>query len=181
MTNKITEGVKKYYSEKIVNYGPTSKGVDWNSTESQYLRFEQLCKIINKSSKFTLCDYGCGYGELFNYLKKNVSDEFTYKGFDISPEMIDEANRIYSTQSSAQFSSLLPTDKVNYTIASGIFNIRLQLANDEEWLNYLLNTLEQINAISTDGFSFNALTSYSDKEFMQDYLYYADPNILFDY
>ena len=38
-----------------------------------------------------------------------------------------------------------------------------------------------MNQISTKGFSFNVLTSYSDKEFMRDYLYYANPLDLFDY
>jgi hypothetical protein len=31
------------------------------------------------------------------------------------------------------------------------------------------------------GFAFNHLSSYSDKEYMQSYLYYADPLFLFDY
>ncbi len=181
MNNKIEEGVKKYYSEKIGNFGATSKGVDWNSTETQYLRFEQLSRIITKNSNFSICDFGCGYGELLNYINKYIGKEFSYNGFDISPEMIAEANRIFPASSTQKFSTQIPTEKVNYTIASGIFNIRLQLASDEEWLQYLLKTLEQINSLSTDGFSFNALTSYSDKEFMKDYLYYADPNFLFDY
>ena len=31
-----------YYDKKIKEYGPTSKGVDWNGEESQYLRFNIL-------------------------------------------------------------------------------------------------------------------------------------------
>jgi len=181
MNDNIKKGVIKYYSEKIVNHGATSKGVDWNSTESQYLRFEQLCKVITINSNFSICDFGCGYGELLNYINRHLSKEFNYIGFDISPEMIEKANQLYPATPSCKFSTQLPTEKVNYVIASGIFNIRLNLANDDEWLKYLLSTLQQINSLSTDGFSFNALTSYSDKEFMQDYLYYADPSFLFDY
>ena len=38
-----------------------------------------------------------------------------------------------------------------------------------------------MNSKSKHAFSFNLLTKYSDKEFMQDYLYYADPLFYFDY
>jgi hypothetical protein len=45
----------------------------------------------------------------------------------------------------------------------------------------MIETINLFNQISTSGFSFNALTKYSDKEFMKDYLYYSDPLVLFDY
>ncbi|MNE88029.1 hypothetical protein D3C80_1852890 [compost metagenome] len=38
-----------------------------------------------------------------------------------------------------------------------------------------------MNACSRKGFSFNCLTSYSDLEYMRDYLYYGDPCFYFDY
>ena len=41
--------VQRYYSEKLRVHGPTPAGVDWNSTESQQLRFDlllQLCAAI---------------------------------------------------------------------------------------------------------------------------------------
>jgi hypothetical protein len=38
-----------------------------------------------------------------------------------------------------------------------------------------------MDEISTRGFSFNVLTSYSDEDKKRDYLYYADPLFLFDY
>ena len=42
-------------------------------------------------------------------------------------------------------------------------------------------TLDEMDAGSRRGFAFNCLTSYSDAERMQDYLYYADPRVLFDH
>ena len=38
-----------------------------------------------------------------------------------------------------------------------------------------------MNKFSLKGFAFNVLTKYSDKEYMQNNLYYADPLFLFDY
>ena len=61
--------IASYYSEKLAEYGDKPQGVDWNGEESQIIRFEQLCKLINHEiSIFSLNDLGCGYGALLDYL-----------------------------------------------------------------------------------------------------------------
>ena len=40
------ERVADYYSEKVRQHGETAQGVDWNSTESQKTRFDQLLGIV---------------------------------------------------------------------------------------------------------------------------------------
>ncbi|MBP9185879.1 MAG: class I SAM-dependent methyltransferase [Bacteroidia bacterium] len=179
MTDKIINGVKDYYTQKIKENGVGAKGVDWNSKESQYLRFKELCGVIKQES-FTILDYGCGYGELINYLNL-IYANFQYTGFDISEEMLSEAYTAFSKFPNAKFINEINNVKVDYVIGSGLFNVKLNLANEEEWQNYILNTLREMDKISNLGFSFNALTKYSDKEFLKDYLFYSDPLILFDY
>ncbi len=182
MSSKILSGVEQYYSQKIAEHGNTSLGADWNSKESQYLRFEQLSKVITDAKPFSLLDYGCGYGEYVNYLSLNFSaDLFTYTGYDVSEKMIAAANELFANRTNVLFTKKLPATKFDYTIASGIFNVKLDLASEKEWLEYIVNTLTEMDACSEKGFAFNALTKYSDKEFMKDYLYYADPLFLFNY
>ncbi len=172
--------IDKYYSEKVKQFGIDSKGVDWNSKESQFLRFEQLCKVIPKNnSTFSVLDYGCGYGALVEYLNKDYSN-FSYLGFDISAEMITQASKIYSSSHNSftiNKEKLIPCD---YVIASGIFNVKLD-ASIIEWEQYITNTIQELNHLSIKGFAFNILTSYSDKEYMKDYLYYANPCVYFDF
>ncbi len=173
---QILNEIEKYYSDKIKEYGATSRGVDWNSKESQFLRFEQLCKVIS-SNHFSILDYGCGYGSLIEYLKSRFK-EFEYLGYDVSEEMIVKAKSIFPNY---KFTTILDNNlKFNYVIASGIFNVKLE-TTDNEWLKYILQIVHQMNQLSTKGFSFNILTKYSDKEYMKDYLYYADPCYFFDY
>jgi hypothetical protein len=102
-------------------------------------------------------------------------------GFDISAEMLAEAQKLFDGNSRVKFSSLLYENKVNYIIASGLFNVKLNLATNEEWLDYIIETLNDIYSHSLSGFSFNALTKYSDSDHIKDYLYYSDPLFLFDY
>jgi len=70
--------------------------------------------------------------------------------------------------------------EVDYAIASGIFNIRLE-SSETEWRQYVTGILDRMNRMARKGIAFNMLTSYSDAEFMKAHLYYADPCFYFDY
>jgi len=94
--------------------------------------------------------------------------------------MIEEAKNIIKENENLIWTTNVPEEKYDYVIASGIFNVKFQ-TNEEVWMEYILETLEKINALSVKGFSFNILTSYSDKEYMKDNLFYADPLFFFDY
>jgi SAM-dependent methyltransferase len=177
---KILGNVEGYYSEKIEVHGATARGVDWNSPESQRLRFVQLLKLTDRSHPFTINDYGCGYGALADYLK-DEGYPFQYCGFDISPKMLAIANeRHVGMQKVAFVAKEQDLSDADYTVASGIFNVKLQTSSSE-WESYLLRTLETISRLSKRGFAFNVLTKYSDAEFRRPDLYYADPLLLFDY
>lgn len=171
--------VADYYSNKLIEHGETPQGVDWNSAESQALRFEQLFKIVNQGESFSLNDLGCGYGALYDCLIEKY-ENFTYTGIDVSQVMIDAAIERYKNTPQARFVLAGEPDTVSdYSIASGIFNVR-QGRSDNEWFAYVEATLDALDRTSRSGFAFNCLTSYSDAHKMRDYLYYADPCALFD-
>jgi cyclopropane fatty-acyl-phospholipid synthase-like methyltransferase len=172
--------VRDYYDMKLREHGPTPAGVDWNSPESQTLRFRQLLKICDSSSPFSINDYGCGYGALVDYMISQAY-EFSYTGFDLSNQMIAEARKIHQGIDSCRFVSDESLMKqADYTIASGIFNVKQQFA-EKEWESYVFDTIRKITLLSRRGFAFNVLTKYSNPERMRPDLYYADPLSLFDY
>lgn len=176
----MLERVRQYYSDKVVAHGATAKGADWNSPESQAVRFEQLLKMCNPSHSFSLNDYGCGYGALVEYMAgKNY--QFRYAGYDISAQMIAKAKELYGDRTGCGFfseeTSLVVAD---YTVASGVFHVKLQVS-DQAWEEYILHALGTMARLSSKGFAFNMLTKYSDPERMRPDLYYADPCFLFDY
>lgn len=179
-TTDILEEVATYYSSKLKDYGQTPQGVDWNGEESQNCRFDELLKIVNSSGPFSLNDLGCGFGSMLEYMNNHYTD-FEYTGLDISASMVTAAQERFAGQNNARFmTSGKPVALANYTVASGIFNVRQDRSNDE-WLDYILEVLDTMNEYSSDGFAFNCLTKYSDAEYMRDYLYYADPCAIFDH
>ena len=94
--------------------------------------------------------------------------------------MIRTAEQRNQNSTQARFVLSSEPDQVaDYGVASGIFNVRLG-RSDDEWRSYLEATLDVLDRTSRIGFAFNCLTSYSDADKMRDYLYYADPCVLFD-
>ncbi|MCX8070705.1 MAG: class I SAM-dependent methyltransferase, partial [Thermodesulfovibrionales bacterium] len=166
--------------EKMIAFGEQSRGVDWNGEESHRIRFEQLTKILYPINDFfSINDLGCGYGALIDYLDANGFN-YRYFGYDISDEMIKRAKSRFFHKHNCNFYNHCEMNEADYTIANGIFNVRLDV-EDDKWLGYILKTLALINEKSTRGFAFNILTSYSDAEYKKEYLYYADPCFFFDF
>ncbi|WP_257291686.1 class I SAM-dependent methyltransferase [Endozoicomonas sp. ONNA1] len=176
---KLLSEVADYYSAKLAEHGETAGGVDWNGEESQALRFEQLCKIIDVTENFSINDLGCGFGSLYDYLEARYK-MFSYSGIDVSKDMVETANNRYADKENACFVvSNEPESISDYSVASGIFNVRME-RSDDQWRKYFEETLAVLDRNSRLGFSFNCLTSYSDEDKMHDYLYYANPCELFD-
>ncbi|MBA4372490.1 MAG: SAM-dependent methyltransferase [Thermodesulfovibrio sp.] len=181
--NNLLASINNYYSAKIERHGPTPNGVDWRNEESQLLRFEQVLKIIDDDREFGLNDVGCGYGKLFDFMKKNISNKFLYCGYDLSGAMIEQAKSLYQNNDNCSFIQVKDQSAfavADYTVASGIFNVKQDCA-DEEWREYIIETLLRMNSASKRGMAFNCLTSYSDRHLMRADLYYADPCGFFDF
>jgi len=174
------EAIKNFFGETLETYGPTPLGANWNSETSQELRFEQLVKLCDRTRPFTIIDFGCGYGALFNFLTVR-GYTVTYTGYDLLESMVEKAQGLFKERANCAFTMHLEElQTADYVVSSGIFNIRFQYTQDT-WTEYVLETLHKMNDLSSKGFSFNMLTKYSDADHMRPHLYYADPGFLFDY
>lgn len=171
------EHIKAYYDAKINKYGAVPAGVDWNSVESQNSRFELLLDVIEEQDKdFSILDYGCGYGALYSYLlSRFIDSNIKYIGYDVSIEMIKAAKKNYDSSLNVVYTLNYPEEKVDYCIASGIFNVKTDNVSIPDWEEYIKSELHKMNNSCRKGFSFNMLTSYNDFDSRKAYLYYADP------
>lgn len=176
----IVRPVADYYAGRLREHGPTPRGVDWNSTAAQEIRFEQVLRICDLRSPFTLLDYGCGYAALHDYLAaRRIACR--YVGYDIADDMIAAARRRHPDLPpealTTDAAALRPCD---YVVCSGLFNVRLA-TDPARWEAYVLATIDRLAALAVRGFAFNALTRYSDPEKRRADLHYSDPAALFDY
>ncbi len=176
----ILGDVERYYSGKIREHGPSPRGVDWNSAESQALRFDQLVKVCDPSHPYRLIDLGCGYGSLLDHLRGR-GDRVDYLGLDLSEGMIAAARRLHPGDPAGRFRVGDRDDApADYVMASGIFNVK-QRTPEGEWHDYIVETLGAMSGMARRGFAFNILTSYSDPDRRRPDLHYADPCWFFDH
>ena len=180
MSSDLLRGqARDYYEGKLRAHGATPAGVDWNSQESQELRFALLAHLWRDESDASILDYGCGYGALADYLRAR-GHHGGYVGFDVSDAMATAAHtRVKSLTAcrvTARREDLEPAD---YAVASGVFNVK-QGADEQAWRDYIWETVADLAVLGTRGFAFNALTSYSDADKRRADLYYLDPLEAFD-
>jgi len=174
--------LNQYFTEKLAIYGTTPKGVDYNGSESQEIRFEQLVKVIDPSQKFTLIDYGSGYGALFDFLARKGWD-FEYHGVDLIEEMVIAGREAHKEFPNVHFTTNeKEAPLADYLLASGIFNVKMETAYDD-WQEFVFQTLKRMDELCSKGFSFNLLTKYSDADHMaaRPDLFFADPLLFFDF
>lgn len=173
---------ESFYRDKLSTRETNAEKVGWKNQSAQQVRFEQLLKLIDTHQPFTLNDLGCGLADYYEFLyHKNL--KFSYYGYDVMADMIDRAKKRLESEVNTQLFLIKQAEEIllnDYTIASGIFNIRF-VNSDEEWKNYILTTLSSVNEKSKLGFAFNMLSLYSDEHMRKSELFYGDPLYFFDY
>lgn len=170
--------VRQYYEGTLARHGPTPRGADWNSAESQMLRFQQLARIVDDPAASVL-DYGCGYGALCGYLR-GIGHTGDYVGFDVSDRMRAAGEATNAGRGCRYTSDARSLEAADYVLASGVFNVKLQ-TSDAEWNTYMRDIVRDMTRLARRGLAFNALTTYSDPERRRDDLYYADPLEFFNF
>ena len=176
----ILHRVREYYGHRLREHGPTPRGVDWSSAESQERRFRELSRLWDGDPAATIVDYGCGYGALARYLR-TIGHTGEYTGYDVSEPMIATARGQAAGLADCRFTSVraeLP--RADYAVASGIFNVKMDTPVTE-WHEYTLDTMSDLASLGSRGFAFNALTAYSDADRQRPDLYYADPLACFEH
>ena len=115
---------------------------------------------------------------MLKYINDNY-DNIDYFGYDFSKSMIKQAKIINDNLKKTSWLSVLKeAHTFDYIIASGIFNVKLNY-HHSGWLKQVIETLDKINSLSKKGFSFNLLTTFSQKEKRRNKLFYGDPGYLF--
>jgi len=172
--------VKNYFIEKLNEHNATHRGVDWNTVESQEIRFSQLLHMIDASKRYSLLDFGSGYGGMYDYLVR-LGHKLHYVGYDIVEPMIAKGRELHLNNPDCWFTSNIhEVPVVDYAVVSGAFNMKLDIDFDV-WTQVVIKALNQMDKHSSKGIAFNMLTKYSDADRVRPDLYYGDPCFFFDY
>ena len=164
MRDRDKNRIIELYESRYDTFGYDVKSVGWGNIESQDLRFRILSEIADISSS-SVCDLGCGFGDLYPYLRKHF-DRVEYFGIDISGKLINEAKKRYP-QANVEVRDILhnpPQRKYDYVFSSGTLSFKLP--NHKKYIEKMLRAMM---AMSSKGVSVNFLSSYVDYQLEKNF------------
>jgi SAM-dependent methyltransferase len=155
---RIYSDVEAYYGARVAKYGATPLGVDWSCQATQSLRFVQLLKICDFSTRFSLNDVGCGYGALCAFLAMRYPDlGIDYLGVDLSKAMVSRARRRFARADQRFVVGQASPRLADYSVASGITNVNVGYPR-AVWEEFVAAMLRDMRGTSRRGFSVNFMS-----------------------
>ena len=128
---KKNQNITYLFASALEQHGPQSpQAVLWGTRKTQYFRFKILCDIADLfgSQVYTILDYGCGLGDLLEYLRFQ-GFRGDYIGVDITKELIHEAKKKFRSDHQSTFIHIHSERDVkkyrpDFFLLSGVFNIQ---------------------------------------------------------
>jgi SAM-dependent methyltransferase len=154
----------EYFENLLAKHGPNYLALDWNSPESQKLRFQVLQEMLiygKKAANLSLLDLGSGLGDLYGFFKAEgllTRNKISYQGYDISPKLVEAARKKYPDAKFAVKDILAERElpRFDYVFCSGIFNIRT--TDEAAHLEHVQSMLQRAYDLSTCGVATNFLS-----------------------
>lgn len=113
-----------FYNASIDIYKHTARGLHWASKSRQVVRFEVFKNLLHdRLSELRIVDAGCGFGDLYHYLKSQKCLPLEYIGVDCHTKMVKIARE--STNQKILHLDILTSSlpEADYYLCSGALNI----------------------------------------------------------
>ena len=139
----------------IAGYGADSSfALGWRNEHDQRVRFDALAGIADLNGK-TVMDAGCGYADLYSFLKERYPEMAHYYGVEQIPELADKAITRYGHLPDTTFiaRNFLHADLpiCDYVLASGSLNYGSSVNG------FIYKAIEKLYSHCTIGLGFNLL------------------------
>jgi SAM-dependent methyltransferase len=184
--NDIKSATIERYSKRYSKLGRDVKTLGWGTKEQQYYRFECTLDYGDLSGK-TILDIGCGFGDYLDFLVSKKIPFKKYIGWDINPDLINEAKKTYASNKKAEFEvvdifsdSFKLSQPVDVVLMLGLLNFNLK----ESYNNYEYSKLFIAKAFSfaQEGFISDFLSTYKTPDYpAEDFVFYHDPKVMLDF
>ena len=136
--------IRSAYTRRFREKGAQAEGVFWASRLSQQARFEQVLQDMKSeqgTDRFSLADIGCGYGALFDYIRRTEAWRgIDYSGVDINKEMISYCQREHAQHKHRFTTGRKPDRAVDFAVFVGTFNL-CHTDDYALWQDYILRQL----------------------------------------
>lgn len=183
---KISNQTIKRYSDRYNKLGYNVKTLGWGSDEQQEYRFTQtLYADLNQKR---ILDIGCGFGDYYSFIKKNGINIKKYTGWDINPNLIEEAAKIHKADKKKSFEVRNIIDEVSDTnkpkadigVMLGVlnFNLKDDFSNHDYSKLIIKKAFDMVDELLIVDF----LSEYRTKSYhKEDFVFYHDPVKMFKF
>ncbi|MDX8397686.1 MAG: class I SAM-dependent methyltransferase [Mariprofundaceae bacterium] len=163
------------HKKSVEHFGFSAKALYWASSDEQDVRFKTLAGI-NVSNGDSLLDVGCGFSDLFHWLKSHKMT-VDYTGIDISPDVLHEnkqRNPDLTLLSGELFDFDWPAQSFDWVFLSGTLNWDVADGAD-----YAKRTIKRMFKFCRLGVAFNLLDIRDLGQNSPDHLFAYDAQEMF--
>jgi len=174
------------YSRRYRDLGYHVRTLGWGSLGQQRYRFEQALAFGLDLTGAEVVDFGCGFGDYYDFLREAGVPLKSYLGLDINPDLLTEARQRHADDPQVAFAPLDLTREPaggpvgDVGVMLGVLNLNLGDAYDNEaYSRQLVShafTLVR-HALVVDFLSARLCPDYP----REDFVYYHEPTRLLDF
>jgi len=165
----------EHYNALLDRFGDSPQSVAWRDRPFQEFRFASVAQVFeHERGPFSVYEVGCGLGHLSEFLERHFPLA-AYSGCDINPKMVERAlRRIPTARLEVRDVVSAPPPPADYVVASGIFNLRMNLSS-ERWWGIVRDVLRAMYGAARKGIAANFLSSLVD--WQREIAFHQDPAV----
>lgn len=177
----ISKQTAKRYGTRFKEMQHSIRTLGWGSKEQQEFRFAEVISRLDCTGK-SILDIGCGFGDLYNFMKSNDYPFENYIGWDITPEFIN--NPLIKDQNVKLEVKNIAEEKPKKAIAD--VGIMLGLLNwnwkdSEKNYEYSMKVIQNAFEAVKDVLVVDFLSTNHDPDYpVEDIVFYHDPMIMLE-
>ncbi|WP_027002085.1 class I SAM-dependent methyltransferase [Hugenholtzia roseola] len=175
ISNKMIER----YSTRYQHLGKDVRTLGWGSIEQQSYRFAQTFEGITFTTDKTILDIGCGFGDYLAQLKARNFPFKNYIGWDINPDLIEEAKQIWSSPLASFEVKNIGSHRLEAPVADigimlGVLNLNLknQIDNYDYSFQFIENAFSSVKELLIVDF---LSTKHTPEYPVEDFVFYHNP------
>lgn len=180
---QISKQNRKRYSDRYAELGYHIRTLGWGTREQQQIRFDQSLNAGLDLNGKSLLDIGCGFGDYFDHLMQRGVEIDEYLGWDLSPDLIEEARDRHKEFDDARFEvhdlfAAEPAPVADVVVLIGVLNLRYDEFDNYDYSRRAIQkafTLAR-NGIIVDFLSSHRIDAYPE----EDFVFYHDPKVMLE-
>lgn len=159
------DALLRHYDAGLRRFGDTARGALWPNEEDNQRRFDVMLDVIERDGDepVTLCDLGCGTGNLLARIVQRRLRNVTYIGVDRSPLALAHARAKFPEATFLELDVADPDADLapmacDYLVANGLFTGKFEMTHDE-MMAFLAATVRRLWPLVRRGLAFNAMST----------------------